>query len=214
MSKGRELTAMLNEQLELGMDPLVKDFMGSRFDSAFFEEDEDVDPLGAQLYLTSWDDNVDFLDIQNLQNDPDFSGYFKSEAEFDVVYTVTAADDGSSLDADSVREEPANSVQFDFEPFPNDGATVRIDNFGAEDQLKTNVDIDDDSYVWGTPADDQIQIGFDWTEIPDSYLVYLRGIDEDLVSNVSDAIADGDSSQDIIDLIGTHEDFSEEWLVA
>ncbi|EFI33177.1 lipoprotein [Desulfonatronospira thiodismutans ASO3-1] len=212
MSKGRELTAMLNEQLELGMDPLVKDFMGSRFDSAFFEEDEDVDPLGAQLYLTSWDDNVDFLDIQNLQNDPDFSGYFKSEAEFDVVYTVTAADDGSSLDADSVREEPANSVQFDFEPFPNDGATVRIDNFGSEDQLKTNVDIDDDKYVWDTPESDQIQIGFDWEEVPDSYLVYLRGVDEDLVDEVSSAIEAEDSTQKIINLIGQHEDFSTDWL--
>jgi methionine-rich copper-binding protein CopC len=129
---------------------------------------------------------------------------------FDEIYTVTTADDGATLPADDLLSE-----QFDFQlqVEGDDGAIIRIDNFGADDQLKTNVAIDDDSYVFGTPAEDQIQLGFDWTALPDSYVVYLQGVDETLVDDVEAAIAAENTDQQIIDLIGTHEDFASDWLV-
>jgi hypothetical protein len=131
------------------------------------------------------------------------------------VVPISVDNDGATIDADVVRTGD-NNLQFVFVPQEagDDGAIVRFSNFGAEDQLKTNVAIDDDSYVFGTPAADQIQLGFDWSQSPDSYLVYLQGVDEALVDAVETAIGDGDTDQQIIDLIGGHADFSSDWLVA
>lgn len=75
-----------------------------------------MDAIGARLYLTSWEKSVSFSDIQALRDDQNFGKYFTGEFDFDVVYTVTAADDADTLDADDIREEAGHTVQFDFDP--------------------------------------------------------------------------------------------------
>jgi hypothetical protein len=70
MSRGADLVTLFNDELGLGMDPIVIEFIGSRFDNAYFNQGRNVDELGAQLYLTSWDDTITTRDIQEVLGEP------------------------------------------------------------------------------------------------------------------------------------------------
>jgi len=107
MSQGKELVQLLNQELDLGMDGLAIDLMASRFDTAFFDEGEDVDVFGAQLYINSWDSAVTDDDIQGVKDNNE--EYFEADLP---DYTV-------SIDApESVNE----NEEFD--------VTVTVDNTG------------------------------------------------------------------------------------
>lgn len=95
-------------------------------------------------------------------------------------------------------------------PLPYEEEAVRINNFGLEDQLQTNVPLDEGTYTWAFSSDEVLQVGFDWEEITDSNVVYLQGVDENLMDGISEAIEDDEPAQKIIDLKGEHEDFSDE----
>jgi hypothetical protein len=97
MSKGTELVTLLNDNLSLEMDPLAIDFMGARFDKAFFDQGLNVDNLGAQLYLTSWDDTITTTDIQTVKDDNP-EAFDATEDAFSVTLTETLEEQNEGVE--------------------------------------------------------------------------------------------------------------------